>query len=160
MPEPKNKSLDGVPRFDGIVDAGLYTMVSVPLVSLTPPGPELTMALRLAGCVPPAIILLAAMPPDFFLSITLPSAEHTDTFLLGICHRRLLLELLPVPWSSEGGDVVLRSIEGRPMHLSLLSRSFRLKLHLENPLPLVRSYSEPSDSSFLSLARPRSGDDL
>jgi hypothetical protein len=72
VPEPKNKSLEGVPRFDGNVDAGLYIMVSVPLVSLTPPAPELTMVFRLAGCVVlAAIILPAAMAPDFFLSGTL-----------------------------------------------------------------------------------------
>ena len=42
MPDPnKNKSLDGVPRFDGNVDAGLYMIVSVPLVSLVPPAPVL-----------------------------------------------------------------------------------------------------------------------
>jgi hypothetical protein len=46
-------------------------MVSVPLVSLTPPAPELTMVFRLAGCVPTAIILLDAITPDFFLSGTL-----------------------------------------------------------------------------------------
>ena len=69
MPEPKNNSLDGVPRFDGIVDAGLYTIVSVPLVSLTPPAPELTIVFLFAGCVLLApIIFPAAMATDFFLS--------------------------------------------------------------------------------------------
>ena len=73
-----------------------------------------------------------------------------------------MVELLPVPWSSDGGDVVLRSTD---ILLSPFSRSFLLKLHLEDeldvnpcswaPLTLVRSHSEPSYSSFLPLGRPR-----
>ena len=35
MPDPKNKSLEGVPLFDDRIDMGLYTTVSVPLDSLT-----------------------------------------------------------------------------------------------------------------------------
>ena len=69
VPEPKNNSLDGVPRLDGKVEAGLQTMVSVPLVSLTPPPPELIIALLLGGC---ALLTVAVLfPPiamDFFLS--------------------------------------------------------------------------------------------
>ena len=42
-----------------------------------------------------------------------------------------MAELLPVPWSSDGGDVVLRSTD---ILLSPFSRSFLLKLHLEDEL--------------------------
>ena len=70
------------------MDAGLYTIVSVPLVSLTPPAPELTMVLLLVGWLPLTFtVLLPVIAMDFFLSARLhcaTSAEAADTILLGI----------------------------------------------------------------------------
>ena len=140
-------------------------MVSVPLVSLTPPPPELIIVLLLGGwALLTVAVLFPPMAMDFFLSAKLhwaTSAEAADILRPGIWNLRLLL---PDPWSSEGGDVVLLSTDVR---LSLLSRSFLLKLHLEleletkpwstGALAIDLSHSEPSDSSFLALARPRAG---
>ena len=94
---------------------------------------------------------------NFFFSIALDSidvsmGEAVELFRFGMWKRRLLVPLLL--WSSDGGDVVLRSPDILPT--LFLSRSFLLKLHRDAEPGVIpwSAYSVPSDS-FLSLARPR-----
>ena len=86
MPDPKNKSLEGVPLFDDRIDIGLYTTVSVPLVSLTPPAPVLPTVLRLPEYVLAVADLLDVNESDFFFSIVdwVTSEGEADTFLFGM----------------------------------------------------------------------------